>query len=138
MSRSVSHLNNAEVILYFPYDEENNESFAWQDLKDNLINEITKYLPSFYASDKWDNRETLIILENNYCNIGISEYCGLVSLSTSAKNSDYNIYINNFGKAYANKIEKTLKKVLKNLGLSNYNKIGTFSNGEGVYEKENG
>jgi hypothetical protein len=144
MGRSVNYLDNAEVVLYFPFeygtneDGEYNEALAsldWHDLILNLQCEIKKYLPSYYeVKDKWDNRETRIILENNLCNIGISEYCGLVSLSVAPKNNDYDIWHESFALRHAGQIKKTLEKVLHNLGLKNLRKIGTFSNGEAVFE----
>lgn len=151
MGRSVSYLNNAEFVLYFPTPEgldENGEynddiaQFNWEDMISNLQYEIKGRLKSYYISEnKWDNRETKIILENSFCVIGISEYYGLCSLSVAVKDSNdidgYLTYRENFGKYHAQKIELTLKKVLNDLGLKEYKKIGTFSNGEGVYELTN-
>ena len=96
MGRSVSYLDNAEVVIYFPIENELNEQgecddflsqLNWDDLVSNLQCEIKAKLPSYsVCKNKWDNRETRIILENDLCNIGISEYCGLVSLSVAPKN----------------------------------------------------
>lgn len=137
MGRSVSYLNNAEVVLYFPYQSE--EDYEWRDLILNLQSEIQAKLPSYIESDKWDNRETRIILENDFCNIGISEYCGLVSLSVAPKDFDYQYsdtqYKVNFAVHHARQIKKTLEKVLDGLSLGRLNRIGGFSNGTSVYQK---
>ncbi len=144
MGRSVNYLNNAEVVLFFPFDggrEEDGEynedlaSLDWEDLMANLSSEIRAKLPSYYKVDKWDNRETKIFLENNLCSIGISEYCGLCSLSVAPKNNEYDEWHERFAIRHANQIEKTLRKVLEDLGLTNLRKVGSMSNGEGVYEK---
>lgn len=150
MGRSVNYLNNAEVVIYFHFESEVNEEgeyddfesqFAWEDLTNNLICEIKSKLPSYYEEkNKWDNRETKIILSNNLCNIGISEYCGLVSLSVACKDGenywpDNKAYHEQFSKYHANKIKNTLQKIVDDLTGSRLNKIGTFSNGESVFEK---
>lgn len=138
MGRSVNYLNNAEVVLYFNTEIE--DSFEWSEMVQDLIVAIKSKLPSYYASiNKWDNRETRIILDNKFCNIGISEYCGLVSLSVAPKEqTEYysdNQYKQNFAIHHARQIEKTLQKCLDNLGLNRLNKLGTFSNGESIYQK---
>jgi len=143
MGRSVNYLDNAEVVLYFPFEggeDENGQydefcaSLEWDDTVKNLQAEIIAKLPSYRECDKWDNRETKIILENNLCHIGISEYCGLVSLSVAPKNNDYDIWHEQFAIRHARQIEKTLAKVLDDLSLKRLNRIGTFSNGEGVFK----
>jgi hypothetical protein len=145
MGRSVSYLNNAEYVLYFPFESEYNEAgeyddflsqLNWDDLIKNLTSEIQAKLPSYYeVKDKWDNRETKIILENNLCIIGISEYCGLVSLSIAIKDNEYDLWHEQLALHHAGQIRKTLEKVLDNLSLNRLNKMGTFSNGESVYQK---
>jgi hypothetical protein len=132
MGRSVSYLNNAEVVLYFPFECE--DDFSWQGIVENLQYEINKKLPSYYEANDWDNRETKIILKNHLCNIGISEYCGLVSLSVAPKNNQYDAWHESFALWHANQIKRTLEKVLNNLGLKNLHKVGTSSNGEAFFE----
>jgi hypothetical protein len=138
MGRNVNYLNNAEVVLYFPFENEDNADYpvdiAWDDMVANISAEIRAKLPSYYKVDKWGNRETRIILENSYCSIGISEYCGLVSLSVAPRENDYINYSESLAIHHAGQIENTLKKVLEELGLTNLRKVGSFSNGEGVFE----
>lgn len=141
MGRSVSYLNNAEYVIYFTneYVSNCNDSWAWEDFIDNLKFEIKNKLKSYYNCEKWDNRETSIFLENNLCEIGISEYCELYSLSIRVKFDDYADYkeqaqIENFGKHHAEQIRNTLEKCLVESGAELLNRIGTFSNGTGVFE----
>jgi hypothetical protein len=139
MGRSVNYLDNAEVVLYFPFqysDDVEMDNMEWDDMVGNLKCEIIKRLPSYYeVKDKWGNRETRIILENSFCSIGISEYCGLVSLSVAPRENDYENYSEGLAIHHAKQIEKTLQEVLNYLGLTSLRKIGSFSNGEGVFEK---
>jgi len=138
MGRSVNYLNNAEVVLYFPFDYSDDvemDNMNWDDMVENLKCEIKAKLPSYYeVKDKWGNRETRIILENSFCSIGISEYCGLVSLSVAPRENDYENYSEGLAIHHANQIRGTLEKVLHDLGLKNLRKVGTFSNGEAVFE----
>lgn len=144
MSRSVAYLNNAEYVLYFPFEDGEDENgnydeelarFGWDDLISNLQYTIKAKLKSYRIADDWDNRETKIILANDLCHIGISEYCGLVSLSIAQKNNEYDIWHESFAKNHAYLVRGTLEKVIDYLGLKRLNKIGTFSNGEAVFQK---
>jgi hypothetical protein len=145
MGRSVNYLDNAEVVLYFPFEDDKNEagdydedlaSIFWDDMVTNLQYEIKAKLPSYeIVNGKWDNSETRIILENSLCIIGIGEYCGLVSLSVAPKYSSYYESQQNLALHHAGQIKGTLEKVLHDLGLTNLRKVGTFSNGEAVFQK---
>jgi hypothetical protein len=134
MGRSVNYLDNAEVVLYFHFEESQDDCFFWDDMIANLTCEIKAKFPSYYPTDKWGGREERIILENSFCSIGISEYCGLVSLSVAPRENDYANYSESLAKHHANQIKGTLEKVLHDLGLKNLRKVGTFSNGEAVFE----
>jgi hypothetical protein len=123
MSRSVSYLNNAEFVLYFPFE---------YDIMDNLKAEIKAKLPSYYSVDKWDNRETRIFLENNLCVIGISEYCGLCSLSVAIKDNTWN---EKFAEHHASQIRPILEKIVDDVTGTRLSLIGTASNGEAFFER---
>jgi len=149
MSRSVMYLNNAETVIYFTVEglnEVNEETkeidydlsqMNYDDFYTNLIVEIKHKLKSYHEpyKNKWDNRETKIILENNLCVIGLSEYCGCWSLSVAPQEEDYYL---GYGREplalnHAGAIRNTLEKCLINAGARVISKIGTFSNGEAVY-----
>jgi len=143
MGRSVSHLSNAEYVLYFPSPEgleedgsynEAIDQFNWDDMIKNLKAEISAKFPSYNECSEWEGREDHIILKNYLCNIAISEYCGLVALSIAPRSNDY--WDNEaFAGRHARQIRATLEKILTDLGLTQLSKVGTFSNGESVYQK---
>ena len=139
MGRSVDYLNNAEVIIYFNLEIEEGDDFTWDDTVANLKACIQKKLPSYDEADGWDGRETNIILQNRLCNIGISEYCGLVSLSVAPRNSDnldtWATFRENFAISHAKSIEKTLQKIVDYCTGSRLIRTGTFSTGTGVFER---
>jgi hypothetical protein len=149
MGRSVNYLSDSEVIFfhadwlngydengeYNEFDNQENWEVFFGDLKYNLK---SKY-KSLYDCDKWENRENHIFLENNLCEIAISEYCGLYSLSIRAKddefNNNYEKYKQGLSQNFVNQILPNVKKILKNCGVDLLVKQGTFSNGESVYSK---
>ena len=145
MGRSVSYLNNAETVIYFTadwineVDDEYLSQINWEDFEANLKSKITAKLKSYFKSDGWDGRETKILLSNDLCNIGLSEYCGLYSLSVAPKDFDSyypeDAYKENFSKHHAEQIEKTLVKCLEDCGCELLNKVGTFSTGCGVFKR---
>lgn len=135
MSRSVNYLNNAETIIFFTVNGLD-EQIDYEDFERNLICEIKSKLKSYVETNKWGNRETKVILENNLCVIGLSEYCGCWSLSVAGGAEDYYIGYNREALAlnHAGQIRKTLEKCLANCGCKVMNKVGTFSNGEALYK----
>jgi len=147
MGRSVNYLSNAEVVIYFSndamsgYDENGNYNqdeaqLNCVDFYHNLKTEIKNKLKSYVKCEKWDGNEVSIFLENELCEIGLSEYCGSYSLSVRAKEQEYEDNNKlNFAKHHAKQIEKSLVKILNDLGCEVLNRLGTFSNGCNVYEK---
>lgn len=148
MGRSVSYLSYAEYVLFFTADwigkdeddnfNEDQSYFDWEDFKNNLVSNITSKLKSYNECEKWDCNEVSIFLENELCEIALSEYCGLYSLSIRAKDDEfYNSYENvkeGLAKHHTHQIRKTLSVALEKSGATLLQKVGTFSNGESVYE----
>lgn len=152
MGRSVDYLNNAERVNYFEwptlsiYDDETDQDVETGDPEDAqyVIEDIQEYIrsifPGFDNCSRWDGRETHIILEGYGLEIGLSEYCGLASLSVRVDQSVLD-YCDTDEEADA-EYQKCIAWINENWDeASKYwnrlKKIGTFSNGESVYEKTN-
>ena len=149
MGRSVNYLNNAEYVIYFTADwiNEENESgeydeymaqLNWDDFMMNLKSSICHKLKSYYKVEEWDNRETKIFLKNELAEIGISEYCGLYSLSIRIKEYDWQgclLPTIGLAKKHCEQIRKTIEKCIIDSGGELLNRVGTFSNGCGVFER---
>jgi hypothetical protein len=134
MGRSVDYLSRSQKVVYIPFEVENefDSEFEWDYFYEDLINILCEKYPSLYTvKNKWDGRETRIILENDLCQIGLSEYCGLVSVSIRV-NEYYEYY--NIAESWINRIN--FERVL-NERFNTLHKIGTFSNGESIYERIN-
>lgn len=154
MGRSVSYPTHATVVIYNsievePYediDEDGNEimrepcdedySFAF----DSMVEDLQEYAPTLWPSlrkcDKWLDREDHALVENDLVYIGISEYCGLVAYWIVPKSDEYydggysNAHVGNLCDRWAGQIKD---KFVKTFGK--YDKIGSMSNGEGVFRK---
>ena len=153
MGRSVSYPSGSIVKLYVDIssmgsdvDEEHYVSvtadIAQMEYEENMLyfqGLICKSFKSMSRCEKWLRDENLTIAENSYAYIGLSDYCGLLCVWVCPKsNIDYNL------ESLANKwilsIEKKLSFLVGEVyGHNNLlNRIGTFSNGESIYEKKGG
>lgn len=150
MGRSVDYLNRSERVNYFDwptlsvYDEETDRDVETDELEDAsiVIEDIQEYIisifPGFDPCSRWDGRETHIILEGYGLEIGLSEYCGLASLSVRVDEGP--LEYSEDDEAYETDRQKALNWINENWDEASkywnkYRKIGTFSNGEGVFEK---
>lgn len=157
MGRSVSYLSHAKHVVYFEwpklysYDEETGEEVETDEYEDFhwVLDDIKEMLQgaeeTLEPTRRWEGNEDRIFLENDYCEIGLSEYCGLASISIrvndrALENTDtqeeYNI-----GYAKSEKwIEESWPKLQDAIPFKLLKRVGGFSNGESVYEyvkKEN-
>ena len=134
MGRSVDYLNRAQHVSYFEwptYEEEGGvQNYDSAEIVIENIQEIIKSdYPEFDNEDKWDGRETHIILSGYGTEIGLSEYCGLATLSIRVEDDTSD---------EVEDIEAWIDVNWDNisLGYNMYRKIGTFSNGEAIYESK--
>lgn len=135
MSRSVDYLSGAQHIAYKHldqlFDREIDET-DWDFLEEDLTDQLQQKFPSLEVCDRWDDRETKIFLENEFCEVGISEYNGLVSISMRAKD-EYDSWYGGPDKRglAAHWVDQAKNKFM---ALSDLVKVGTFSNGEAVFK----
>ena len=153
MSRSVNYLNNAIQVSYFEwpryyfYNEVTEQDEISEDYEDSyevidgIQESIISEFPEFDRAKKWEGNEVSIILQGHGAEIGLSEYCGLASLSIRIDENelDYNDYDE---AEYNEQYDKILSWINENwarisAGYSQFNKVATFSNGEAIFEKNN-
>ena len=133
MGRSVDYLSNATKVWYCnPTPMEFHED--WEDFMDNLIESLTYAFPSLHepSRDRWDGRETKIILENANVEFGLSEYCGLVSLSVRPR-EDMDTWTPALAERWINQVTHKITEVIK--AYNGLKRVGGFSNGESIYQK---
>ena len=151
MGRSVNYLNNALQVSYFAwpliesYNDETDEYEKTDEYEDgyivteNIQESIISEFPEYDYCTKYDGRETAIILTGYGTEIGLSEYCGLATLSIRIDENLLAYYEEDEYNEQYDKIEAWINENWAKIsqGYNQYNKIGTFSNGESVYEKNN-
>lgn len=152
MGRSVDYLNRALQVSYFEwplieyFNEETEEYEKTDEYEESFIviegiqEGIISEYPEFSRSKKYDGRETAIILTGYGTEIGLSEYCGLATLSIRIdENSLDNYYEEDEYNEQYDKIEAWINENWAKIsqGYDQYRKIGTFSNGEAVFETKN-
>lgn len=124
MGRSVNYLSNSFAVVFFSNHEEENE-YIVEDIQQSIMSDY----PEFWEVSKWEGNEGHIILQSHTVEIGLSEYCGLFSLSIRVReglDEQEEKEAHEWLTVHASKI------------LDPYNemrRIGTFSNGESIFEK---
>jgi hypothetical protein len=133
MSRGVNFLNEAIVVAYIlteqfvgTEEEEVIEEWHWNEARDGVVDRLKENWPSFEEAEGWDNKETRIAAENGHAIVGVSEYCGITSVSIAVNDMSDNPELS---EAWINRIAGKFEDVFGTI-----RKIGTFSNGESVYE----
>jgi hypothetical protein len=134
MARSVSIPRGAQEVAYQDVSEHDGETFAW--FLDDLRERARSFWPSFRSCDTWLEREDHAVLENDLCYLGVSEYCGLASIWLVPKADSHRgsfrgeAYLHPLAVRWIARIAPTFHKA-----FGHYRKIGTFSNGESVFER---
>ncbi len=123
MGRSVSYAKGS-IVRAYNYLEDN--EFAYGDAKEDLIQYAPTLWPSLRPCEKWLGREDLAALENDLVYIGLSEYCGMVCFWIVPKEERRAL-----GKAWAENVATKF-----NHTFGNCVKVGTFSNGESIYQRK--
>lgn len=152
MGRSVSFASGSVAIAYqvpdLSYTDEDGTlhydvAELWDDYKEGLRSQIEHIFPSMKPCDQWMGTEDLAIMENNLAFIGVSEYCGMVSIWLKPKFASYR-WLNSeecipdeqasrHNNAARHWCSQVRDKFLST--FNHYNKLGTFSNGESFYKK---
>ena len=149
MSRSVNYLTGATNIVYFEWpryyyyneiteqdelsEDYEDSQFVIEDIQESIISEF----PEYQRSQKWDGREVSIILKGYGTEIGLSEYCGLTSLSIRIDEDQLPYsWDDNYDEVY-NDVEKWINENWAKISApyNELNKIAVFSNGEAIFEK---
>lgn len=118
--------------------QEQDSQLLFDDFNEDLKTLLVEAFPSLTSDEKWLGREDRALLSNGYAYFGWSEYCGLVSVWVSAKEKDWNAsgaWYSMRDKWIASIEKKFAKTVAKAWGVP-LTKVGTFSNGECVFQEK--
>lgn len=131
MGRSVAVPGNAAATVFI--DVSGYDSDTWDDFIEDLQGVIQEKYPSFTQTDRWVGRETRAILHNTYALIVVSEYMGLASVSIGPAGEHG---LSHLSQTWCNRVASAWRKHLhKRYAGTVLRHLGTFSNGEGVYER---
>lgn len=141
MGRSVSYLNNSLHEVYIDVSDFDDSGFDWDDWVSNIKYTLqSKFKSLRECKNEWDGRETMIILDNSHCQIGVSEYCGLASVSIRINDSIGNYYgdknTTGLAEKWINQVWDKMEKIIQDCSGKIYVKSGSFSNGEGVFNEK--
>jgi hypothetical protein len=125
MGRSVSVPASAVAVAYQEFDGQ--DEMDWDLFIDDIKDSALWAFPKMSYCDHWAGREDHAILENQLAYLGVSEYCGLVAVWLVPKLDGYS---DSLAVHWCNQQAPRLQKLFGTL-----NKIGTFSNGEAVFER---
>lgn len=121
-------MTGATKVAYFDVTDREDE-WDWINFVDDIKYDLQEKFKSLEDCSDWDGNETHIILENNFVQIGISEYCGLASVSVRI-HEDIDESKQGLAERFIGAVERKLDE------MSELTKVGTFSNGEAVFNRK--
>lgn len=136
MGRSVSTPNNAEMVVFLQHNAQ--DEFEWDDFVEDIQFSLKNAFNSFSNTDRWLDRESHAILENDFGTVTINEYGGMAAISfVPIDYSAYNHEIvqqENLCYNWMNQINKRWNEIIQQHGTA-YHMHGHMSNGVGVFIK---
>jgi hypothetical protein len=157
MGRSVSYPHNTLILTFATYEtyeavtqdliddgiyEQDQlgdlipRDYAFDDMLEDFIETCKSEWPSLTECDEWIGREDRAVLSNGLVKMGISEYCGLLSYWVVAQDDLHaDAWYGRpdrtaLAEHWARQIEAKFVKYFGTL-----RKLGSMSNGEGVYQR---
>jgi hypothetical protein len=148
MGRSVSYPSDCTKVCFQDISRQGYESdegdydevlgmFDWDDFVADLKDTATGRWTSLEECDEWLGDEDHAILENDFCYIGVSTYCGCAAVWLRSKADDLRDDYYPELQSKANLAEHWCDSIADKFEelFGEYRKIATFSNGEAVFEK---
>lgn len=101
----------------------------WEDFVSELRTTLRGAFPSLVEEDEWLGREDHALLANQLVYIGVSEYCGLVSLWCAP------VEDSPLAERWARSIEAKVQALWDDMAtVRSLNLMGRFSNGEALFQ----
>lgn len=138
MSRTVSYPPGSVAVCFrdvscfgsgYTEDDSFDELSAeleWKSLIEDIVETCKSHWPSLRECEYWLDNENRVLLENQHAIVGISEYGGLACVWLRSNGIFNDALANHWSLQIAPKFNKFFGQLRK---------VGTFSNGEAVYEK---
>ena len=152
MGRSVSYPSDATVITFASWEPDFDETFQspedvfysarseeYEMLIDDFRASLRAMFPSVVEADKWIDQEDHVLAENKLARFGMSEYCGLIAYWIVP--NEYSGPDGTFYYSSDRFIEPLSKRWVASIAdkfvaaFGELSKVGSMSNGEGVYRR---
>lgn len=129
MSRGVSTPRGAIAVVYTTFEPTTDDDSPdeWDCFLENIEEDISKRFPSFFQFEHWVSNEDHALLRNDKLEIGVSEYCGVVAIWALP----CNVMLDQDSLKWRRLRDYALRILSP---FARMRKVGTFSNGESVYE----
>lgn len=139
MGRSVSTPSEAVYVSYAALAlEQFGDDFQWEwkDACDDFQAQMLRAVPSLISRDAWIGREDHVLAGNRFCNIGVSEYCGLVAMwlvPVETAPYHYGYSLDGLRDRWIDRIEVRFRAVASSCFGQALVRQGTFSNGAAIF-----
>lgn len=130
MGRSVSYPTHATAVTFEHHDFE--DEFDWLDLVDDYRYALKQTFPSVISDDEWLDREDHAVASNGHAYFGLSEYGGLVAFWMVPREDSHG-YVSPLAEAWCASVAAKFEASFGSL-----RKVGSFSNGGGIYARRDG
>jgi hypothetical protein len=108
------------------------DEFDFDCLIDDFRDHLRTLFPSVVSADEWIDREDHVLAENKLARFGMSEYCGLVSYWIVPNTERFG-----YSDPAANLCDRWIASIADKFvaAFGELSKVGSMSNGEGVYRR---
>ena len=107
----------------------------WDDDMANLSSTLCDAFPSLRECDRWLGDEDHVILENRHAAVSVSEYCGLVAVCLVPEARSEYESSPMIARRWCAQVEARFRRIVADVFGTELVKLGTMSNGEGVFRK---
>ena len=125
------------VLDQYGYEQTDDIALQWH--WDFFVEYITETLKKKYPSlvdigDQWIDNECKVILANDLVNITISEYCGVVAVSIVPVDDLHYYDEQGLAIGWIKRVSNGFSELLET-NFDGIRKIGTYANGNSVYQR---
>lgn len=132
MGRSVSFPSGAHVAFDHwetDYEDAWQTQDDWDDIIEYFKQRVREHYPSAWEVDKWVGREDHALFANGYAYFGVSEYCGCIAYWIVPRDDIYGSE-EGLAQRWFNQVgPKFIER------FATLHRLGTFSNGEAIYQR---